>query len=291
MKSTLIHLLPAPLAHAVVFAGKRLKKILRSITRARRYGTKPFTVTVPGLGTPFKFVLDPYHNGTVDEVIATTGAWEPTVSKAILDHLHDEDNVFLDIGANIGYHTLSVATHLRDKVTIHAFEPIPRLCRQITESLALNEATNVTVHKSGLGLSSENRLLYLRPDNIGGSGVVEYTQLNLAPVSGPITVPFTSLDEVLTGLPNLTLIKIDVEGYEFEVLQGGQKLLQKFHPVIIMEFSPMFYRLEHANKANDFIDFLESLGYETYTLNNDKLELKTWLTKNPNGSQIDIVCK
>lgn len=291
MKKTIIRILPRPLAHATITFGKAVKRFLRSVNRAFRYGTKPYTITTQGPATSFKMVINPFQNGTVDETLSKTSTWEPEVGQVILTELKHPHSVFLDIGANIGFHTLSAAAALGDQVTIHAFEPIPRLCNQITQSLHENKFTNVSVHNVGLGLTSEVRTLYLRSDNIGGSGTTPFAQLNLAPISSTITVPFTTLDEFGHNLKNLTLIKIDVEGHEFEVLKGGAGLLRKFHPTIIMEFSPMFYRLDYPTKSDDFLVFLDSLHYQTYKLDGTKLDLKTWLKENPHSSQLDIVCK
>ena len=58
------------------------------------------------------------------------------------------------------------------------------------------------------------------------------------------------------------VIKIDVEGYEYEVFKGGEKILEKYHPVIFMEFSPVFYIQDYREKAQEFVVLLKNKGYQ-----------------------------
>lgn len=291
MKNLITSLLPEKLATLIISWGKQAKRFYRGVARGLKYGQRPYTVTVPGLGKSFKIVLDPYHNGTVDEVVANTRAWENEIDEVLLSFLADKKGVFLDIGANIGYHSLLIATHLRDTVSVHSFEPIPALVKQIKQSAELNELNNLTLHNVALGEGTSEQTMFVRGENIGGSSLLDLDSLDLSPVSAKQTISIVCLDSFLPILPGVDLIKIDVEGYELEALRGGRTLLQKYHPTIVIEFSPMFYKLDYANKSLDLINYLNDLGYKFYQLDNTPLDLTKWLQDNPDATQIDIICK
>ncbi len=144
--------------------------------------------------------------------------------------------VVLDIGANVGQHTLymsSFASH------IHAFEPHPDFCRAIAHKVTLNRLSNVSIHNLGLG-DNNATLQYFAPAghqfNKGTGSFVEGYNTDLEPFE---YLQVKKGDDYIDSLDlaRIDFIKIDVEGLEMEVLTGLQKSLQAFRPVIIMEFS------------------------------------------------------
>jgi hypothetical protein len=109
--------------------------------------------------------------------------------------------------------------------------------------------------------------------------------------SGKELIQIKTLDSVFNPDTQIKVIKIDVEGYEFEALSGGRKLLEKHTPAIIMEFSPLFYMKDYVGKAKEFTLFLEKIGYSFETLENKPIDLHKWLDSNKSDSQIDLVCR
>lgn len=140
----------------------------------------------------------------------------------------------LDVGANIGHHTLFFS---RIADTVEAFEPYPPVRDVLEERLAANHIANVRVHAFGLGASSAE-LEYFAPGarNAGtGSFVADHAADNNSP-AGLLTV--RRGDEVTreTGIKP-DLIKLDVEGFERAALEGLRDTLREHRPVIVMEFS------------------------------------------------------
>lgn len=289
MKNFLTRYLPESLAKQIILFARQFKKQIRFLKRLYRFGSKPFFKKITINSTQFYIQLWPLKNACVDETIALTGVWEKTVSEQLTRYIKP-GNTFVDIGANVGYHSLFVASLLNGTGSVHAFEPIPHLCKQINSSIKKNVFSNVHIYQIGLGEKDLEIPLYIRDENMGGSSIFEFPELNLVKPSSTTEINIKSLDEVIKEEPKIDLIKIDVEGYEFEVLRGARKTLKKYHPVIFLEFSPIFYKSDYKSKATEFVSYLKDFGYVFLDMNGQNLNLDSWLAQITNPGQIDIIC-
>ncbi len=143
----------------------------------------------------------------------------------------------IDVGANLGMHSLVLAACVSDGGKVHAFEPVPSIYARMGENLELNGVTNVELHPEALGSMRGEVVFDTNPSDFNiGKGRMK--------PQGDITVPMGTLDDCLGAetLP-VSMIKIDVEGHEFEVLKGGVNLMEKQRPVVVMEFNPGEYTL------------------------------------------------
>ena len=162
------------------------------------------------------------------------------------------DDVVLDIGANIGAHTLAMSQFVGAKGRVFAFEPQPIVYQTLCANMALNSITNVNCQC--LALSNEEGHV-LVPDinydtkgNFGGVAINQFTQGQ--------KVPKKTLDQLLE-VTRLKLIKIDVEGMEHEVIEGAKNTIQQFQPVIYMEN-------DRREKSKALIELMWSLNYTLY---------------------------
>lgn len=137
----------------------------------------------------------------------------------------------VDIGAHIGLWARSM-TNKFDSVV--CFEP----CEEFAEILIKN-APNVTfIHKCALGDTKNSVKLNVQQDNTGMTHVVR----------GEVgTVPMYPLDHF--GLDNVDFVKIDVEGYELEVVKGGYETFKRNNPVVIIEQKTKYTIPEQGNHA------------------------------------------
>ena len=173
------------------------------------------------------------HN-SIDNHVYFYGAYE----KHVLYFLRDmalqlgADITFIDIGANVGQHSLFMSRHVRQ---VCAFEPYPPVREQLEEKLHHNRVSNVTVFPVGLGDRDEKIGFFAPPEkNLGaGSFVTDYNQ-----GEHYRDLPVFRGDDFLARerIPSASLIKIDVEGYEVEVLKGLRKTLHRDAPVVLFEF-------------------------------------------------------
>ena len=195
----------------------------------------------------FRILLHP-GNDFMEELIYNNNKFEPQVSDLIRKH-GNKNNVFIDVGSNVGYHSL-YASSLFKKVI--AFEPVPEVFRQFKKSIKLNGFRNVSAYN--LACSSKNGKSYIHFKNGAHGGAA----LRKRKTSHCISINTVSLDNFLKKYRHkIGLIKIDVEGHEFHVIKGMEKIIKKRKPVIIMEFIP---DLLNKTKPNQDIRLLNYLG-------------------------------
>ena len=144
------------------------------------------------------------------------------------------DPVFVDVGANVGNHTLFMSQYCRE---VHAFEPNPNVRRRLHQKLERNAIAHVVVHGVGLGERNED-LTFFTPGGANqgtGSFVADHDSANTA--GPPLRVVQADDYFVEMNLNRIDLIKIDVEGFERQVLAGMRRTIEKYRPLITMEYS------------------------------------------------------
>jgi FkbM family methyltransferase len=176
----------------------------------------------------------------IGRVLAVTGSWEPHVTTAFRKLLSPGD-VVIDVGANIGYHTLLAAKLVGPGGHVYAFEPAAGTFTALTANIALNHASNVTALCIAAGAASGEATLdnrswggplhsFIRRESESSEPSSNATSVQVEPVA-----TFVQPEH----LSRLRLVKIDVEGYEHEVLQGLQPLFDDgARPALILEVHP-----------------------------------------------------
>lgn len=164
-------------------------------------------------------------------------------------------DTFIDIGANCGAFTFAAAKMMQEKGRIFAFEPGPPILARLRANLALNPAVErmTTVIPQGLG-SQPGRFYYQEEVHNRGNASLLHT------TGTPVEV--IRLDDWATqhGIEKVDVIKIDVEGMEYEVLAGGSELLAKAKPIIYFETLPDF-QARSGRAIADLYRLLIGLGY------------------------------
>ena len=188
------------------------------------------------------------------------GAYEIPLSNNIIEALkfyaskynikNNKDIFMLDIGANVGWYPSLLG---RYGYTILCFEAFKRNYYVATKNYCyLNKNSNVIIITKGLG-EKEKLCHYFKQDRNSGNGMVicddnknNLNNKNLGKMFKKNSeVEITTLDSFKPYLSNknIVLMKIDVEGYEYEVLKGGKELITKYHvPFVALEFSPRYLK-------------------------------------------------
>ncbi len=189
-----------------------------------------------------------------------TGSYEQELTDLLVGELSQGD-VYVDVGAHIGVHALVVARHLASlDGQVVAFEPTPDSMGRLKRAAARAGLPNVTFVQSGLG--SEPGEIVLRSDPRFGRN-----DAGVRSVYGPGhrvgSFPVTTLDAWAeqTGLERLDVVKIDVEGSEYQVLLGMTDTLRRLRPrLVVVEMEDRL--LERAGVSEEQIDaLLAELGY------------------------------
>jgi FkbM family methyltransferase len=174
---------------------------------------------------------------------------------------------FLDVGANCGALTLVAASLIGDG-KIYAFEPGAVIRSRLQANIDANGGLGdrIKVVPLGLGLT-KSQLFYHEDQNYRGNGSLH--------ISYGIPVEIISLDEwvLQENLSKIDVIKIDVEGMEYDVLLGGKATLERFHPLIYFETIELFYG-ETQHNIRDIYEFLTNLGYKIVRPTSPHLEVK-----------------
>lgn len=170
-----------------------------------------------------------------------------------------KDDVFMDIGANIGCYTLIAAKLVGSGGKVYSFEPVSDVYERLRLNISLNRFKNVTAEKKAVSETKGQLKLYVSSaGNTGMSGIFHHDS-----ESGKTeNVEAVTLDEYITahGIKRLDVVKIDIEGSELYALKGMEKTLAELKPILIVEISNGV--LENSPiKSTDIINFLESRSY------------------------------
>lgn len=200
--------------------------------------------------------------GFVDMRIFRDGIYE----KEIVDDLYNELNPtknFIDIGANIGQHSLLLAPYSKN---VYSFEPIPAVFNQFKESVTLNKIQNLHIYNTAIGEKKDVQPFNYVPNHAGTSSFVERDDPN----PNIITVQIDTLKNVL-GDVKMDVIKLDVEGYESVVILGNKEKILKDKPVIFMEYNPDWIEKEGSAKTEEVFNFFLGNGFTVFSRNKNKI--------------------
>jgi FkbM family methyltransferase len=152
----------------------------------------------------------------------------------------DGTGIALDIGANIGLTALVLAA-LAPRGRVLAAEPSPRTVEALRETLRLNGiADRVEVLPLAVGAGPGEAAFHADAAHSAGSKLVDAGTMDHATLAAPpVAVPVTTLDALVerAGLPRIDLVKVDVEGFESDVLDGAAATIARHRPAFILEFN------------------------------------------------------
>lgn len=186
-------------------------------------------------------------------------------SRNILYSMVHTDNIIIDIGTNIGETLMNFSKLVKDGGSVHGFEPDNINYTRCTENLKLNDFKNITLNKLGLGnIRGEFRIKVDTPTNRGGNRITNKDDEN-SEIINVITLDEYIFDK---NIHKINLIKIDVEGFEFNVLKGAEITISKYYPVFFIELDDVNLKQQNAS-AKMLVEYLIHKGY-TITNADDK---------------------
>jgi FkbM family methyltransferase len=169
------------------------------------------------------------------------GLWEIDVTNWFQDILRPGD-VFVDVGANVGYYTLLGSRLVGDGGHVFAIEAHPRMSELLNRNVIINGRFNVTTWHRAAWSQEETLKFHARRHFASNSSAGSLGDQDLALLHDDeevLEVHAVRLDEILKDAPRVDLIKIDVEGAEVQVVMGLGQTLQRNPDVTVMfEWSP-----------------------------------------------------
>jgi FkbM family methyltransferase len=188
-------------------------------------------------------------------------------TKAALRKLVSPGSLVLDIGANIGAHTLNLAQLVGPNGRVIAFEPTDYAFRKLGRNLELNPqlASRVTACHCFLTGTDDDQV----PSAIYSSWpLAQEAGLHAKHLGREMRTEAArarSLDSVLAELADrrVQLVKLDVDGFECDVLRGATALLRDVRPIFVMELAPYVLE-ERGTSLQEFVSFFAPNGYSFY---------------------------
>jgi FkbM family methyltransferase len=191
----------------------------------------------------------------VGRALIEYGEYGEIESQLLLEYCKPGD-VVVEVGANIGSHSVGLATRVGPHGRLAAIEPQPVIFQTLCANLALNCLVNVDAFNCGCG-DTASALEFAPADyaDTGNFGGVELHERGT--VAGGIPVEVKALDDLLMPYARVDLIKIDVEGMEQQVLESGRRTIARFSPVLYVEN-------DRIEKSKALIETLDALGYRAW---------------------------
>ncbi|MCP4199646.1 MAG: FkbM family methyltransferase [Proteobacteria bacterium] len=164
-----------------------------------------------------------------------------------------EGSYVVEVGANIGSHTLGLSDHVGMSGKIYAYEPQRLIFQTLCANMAINSRTNVYCYEKAASNIIDTIYLpdidYSKRGNFGGVSIDQFSEGNIVDV--------VILDDDLKNIPRLNLLKVDAEGMEYQVLSGAKVLVSNHKPILYVEND----RLE---ESKDLIELIQSMNYKLY---------------------------
>lgn len=235
----------------------------------------------------------------IDLSIFLFGNFQQNLIKSINEYIfkgkHSNKTFFniIDIGSNIGDKSLSLAQSLFNKnfnqYKIFSIEPTDYAFKKQINNIKLNPNLKKKIRSFKYFVSNEKR----KPNNIYSSWSLDGNEKTHAVHKGVLKkvnklTDIISLDDFIkkNKIKDRLILKIDVDGFEMNVLKSSIKTLKNMKPIIFMEYAPyLFY--ENGFSTKEFFKFLKKYNYKIYDLNFSKLN-KINISQ---GSTIDIILK
>lgn len=245
----------------------------RDLPSAQRIGSLLMRVRPAPLAVVFKSLLRvqrlevPTPEGTFwadpasdfGQRLLTVGRYEPELA-ATLRRLLRPGQVFADVGANEGYFSVLASRLVGSSGRVLAVEPQSRLQPVLRRNFALNHADNVTITAAVVSNDIGVAELNLAPSmNTGATSLIRSTRYGLQRES----VPALPLAEILTraGLTTVDLLKLDIEGWEYEAILGSQDIFRQGRVrAITLELHPQHLE-KRGLSITPIMEFLQAAGF------------------------------
>lgn len=172
----------------------------------------------------------------VQQTILLEGVWDPSLTAFVEKTLRPSD-VFIDVGAHVGYFTLLASRRVGPTGTVLSIEPNPFALKQLERNVERNHLQNVLVAHTACGEAQSVVRLHLHSES-NSSMASLYSKDSSGSVA--VEVPCTTLDQLCQerGVRRVNLVKIDVEGAELFVLRGMKRVMREMRPSIVLELHP-----------------------------------------------------
>jgi FkbM family methyltransferase len=215
------------------------------------------------LHTGDRFIVDTQSiDISIPIPIIESGTWEPWIEAPMRQAVR-EGNTVLDCGANMGYYSVILARAVGSTGLLYAFEPNPRMFGILRKNLAINGLNNTRIHN--VALNNEDPAaaqMWVDPEFAGGGYLSKDMSTDMTQRGfQKIDIRTTRLDDILPTDTRVDLMKVDVEGFEPDLLFGARRTIERSPDLtLIVELSPGGWEGQGHDPGSVFA-YLEELGF------------------------------
>ena len=219
-------------------------------------------------------------NDYLGSFVNTEGMYEKDLLHELKRSLGSEFNnkLFLDIGANIGNHSIFLASSFEE---VHSFEPNPDTLPILKHNINFNNIDNINVHQYGIGNENTELELHTPSFDLGKSSIfkepVKYSEQGNSYVLKSRKVQIKKLDDIeYFKNKKIGMIKIDIEGSEILALKGAKSVIEYNMPLIGVEV----HQFDGPTGLEEITKFFKGLGYDVFFTIDMKRPSNYWLFNN-----------
>jgi FkbM family methyltransferase len=246
---------------ALLFVGSDRGVALRHALQMR---LKPYAavtvVQVEGVG-PLRLFMNP-DDHVVTPLIQAQGLWEANETHWIQEVLRPGD-VFVDVGANIGWYTVIGAREVGPRGRVYAFEPDPEAFELLQRNVRANGLHNVVLEQKAVSDAPGTLKLFIAGENKGDHRIYQPEGESRPSVE----VEAVTLDEYFKDpAASVDCIKVDTQGAELVILKGSRGLIQRSESIaMVYEFAP-FALKGLGGTGSEMLEIFRALGLQSFDL-------------------------
>jgi FkbM family methyltransferase len=193
----------------------------------------------------------------------------------------------IDVGSNNGWVLMNLsALNYANKGMVYGFEPHPQSFDRCMKNIKASGVSNCQVYNLGCGIKDEEKeMTHVSKSNSGQNQILN--SVNQKDAADRVKVRITSLDTQLSAIDAIDLIKIDVEGFEMNVLRGATRILEEDRPMLFIEVDDKLLRSNDTTPST-LLSFLKNgYGYEFVHATTGK---KVLVTDDFTNCHLDVIC-
>jgi FkbM family methyltransferase len=219
------------------------------------------------------------------------GNFEPVETEIVKKEIKEND-IILDIGANIGYYSLIFAQLTGKSGKVYSFEPDPTNFEILKKNILVNKHENVILENKAVSNKEGNLKLYLSTENNGMHRIYpskwckDSIDINSIKIDNYFNIKKQKID----------FVKLDIEGAEYDALLGMESIIQNNENIIIfIEFVPASLE-EHGTNPEDVLDFFINEGFKIFRINNETklkeiISKEELLNSKTKDKVMNLICK